>query len=184
MTGYPLIDACMRALHQQGWINFRMRAMLVSFASYQLWLDWRKTAPHLAQLFTDYEPGIHYAQFQMQSCVTGINTLRIYNPIKQSYDQDPQGRFIKQYIPELRHIPTQWIHEPWRMPSPPQQYPAPIVDNELAIQYARQQITDCWKKVGFKDTAKAVFKKLGSRHKLAKRRKVSDKQLRLIFTQK
>ena len=90
-TGYPFVDACMRYLRTNGWINFRMRAMLVSFASYQLWLDWKKTSKHLAKLFTDYEPGIHYSQFQMQSGTTGINSIRIYNPIKQSIDQDPTG---------------------------------------------------------------------------------------------
>ena len=61
-TGYPMVDACMRALHQTGWINFRMRAMLVSFASYHLWLHWRQPALYLARLFLDYEPGIHYSQ--------------------------------------------------------------------------------------------------------------------------
>ena len=89
-TGYPLVDACMRSLHKNGWITFRMRAMLVSFASYHLWLDWRRTAPFMAKLFTDYEPGIHYSQFQMQSGVTGINAVRMYNTIKQSMDHDPQ----------------------------------------------------------------------------------------------
>ena len=57
-TGYPFVDACMRCLMHCGWINFRMRAMLVSFATYNLWLDWKKIAPHLARLFLDYEPGI------------------------------------------------------------------------------------------------------------------------------
>merc|ERR1711998_471649 len=71
-TGFPLVDACMRALHSHGWINFRMRCMLVSFASYDLWLSWKCFGPALAQLFLDYEPGIHYPQLQMQSGTTGI----------------------------------------------------------------------------------------------------------------
>lgn len=90
-TGFPLIDACMRALHQHGWINFRMRAMLMSFATYQLWLHWKKPAIYLAQHFLDFEPGIHYSQVQMQSGVTGINTIRIYSPKKQLQDQDPES---------------------------------------------------------------------------------------------
>ena len=88
-TGLPFVDACMRSLNATGWLNFRMRSMLVAVASYHLWLDWRQTGPHLARMFTDYEPGIHWSQMQMQSGTTGINTLRIYNPIKQGYDQDP-----------------------------------------------------------------------------------------------
>ena len=112
-TGYPFIDACMRYLSKTGWINFRMRAMLVSFASYQLWLDWKKTSKHLAKLFTDYEPGIHYSQFQMQSGTTGINSIRIYNPIKQSHDQDVNGKFIKKWVPELK-LSLIHISEPTR----------------------------------------------------------------------
>ena len=103
-TGYPIIDAAMRSLKATGWINFRLRATLVSFASYNLFLPWQITSIYLAQLFTDYEPGIHYYQFQMQSGTTGINSLRIYNPIKQAVDNDPQCIFIKKWVEELKHV--------------------------------------------------------------------------------
>ncbi len=164
-TGYPLIDACMRSLHENGWITFRMRAMLVSFASYDLWLDWRKTAPFLAQLFTDYEPGIHYSQFQMQSGVTGINAVRIYNPIKQSYEHDPTGKFIRRYVPELKSVPDIFIHEPWRMDPPPQNYPTRVVEHEIAIKHARAEISKQWHSEGFREASRAVNQKLGSRSK-------------------
>ena len=162
-TGYPLVDASMRSLHENGWINFRMRAMLVSFASYYLWLDWRVTAPFLAQLFTDYEPGIHYSQFQMQSGVTGINAIRMYSPVKQSLDHDPEGKFIRRYVPELQYVSPQWIHEPWRMSQPPADYPPPVVDHEEAMKHARAEIGKRWKSDAFRDTAKGVAQKLGSR---------------------
>ena len=172
-TGYPLIDAAMRSLHANGWITFRMRAMLVSFASYHLWLDWRKTAPHMARLFTDYEPGIHFSQFQMQSGVTGINAVRMYNPVKQSLDHDPDGRFIRRYVTELKDVSAQWIHEPWRMPEPPPAYHAPIVDHDTAIKFAREQISACRKAPEFREGARSVNQKLGSRAKQPKRKPVA-----------
>ena len=150
-TGYPFIDACMRYLKANGWINFRMRAMLVSFASYQLWLDWKKTSKHMAKLFTDYEPGIHYSQFQMQSGTTGINSIRIYNPIKQSIDQDPDGNFIRKWVPELKNVQGKLIHEPWKMTYIDQKsisielgknYPLPIIENNKATKTAKDKI---WK---------------------------------------
>ena len=164
-TGYPLVDASMRSLHANGWINFRMRAMLVSFVSYHLWLDWRITAPHLAGLFTDYEPGIHFSQFQMQSGVTGINAVRMYNPIKQSIDHDPEGKFIRRYVPELKDVSSQWIHEPWRKPDQVPNYPLPIVDHDSAIKHARSEISQRWKSAGFRDLSRSVNQKLGSRSK-------------------
>ena len=85
----------MRFLTATGWLNFRIWAILVSFASYQLWLDWRVSGQHLAQLFTDYEPAIHWPQVQMQSGTSGINKIRIYNPVKQGLDQDPDGVFTR-----------------------------------------------------------------------------------------
>lgn len=169
-TGYPLVDACMRSLHANGWVTFRMRAMLVAFASYHLWLDWRRTAPFMARLFTDYEPGIHYSQFQMQSGVTGINAVRIYNPVKQSYDHDPEGRFIRRYVPELAHVPEDFIHEPWLMPTPPADYPAPLVEHESAARLAKQRMSAYRNGEDFREQASKVYQKLGSRQRTSESR--------------
>ena len=185
-TGYPFVDACMRSLNQTGWLNFRMRAMLVSFAAYHLWLDWRQFGPHLARQFTDYEPGIHYSQLQMQSGVTGINTLRIYNPVKQSYDQDPEGKFIRKWVPELADISLQWLHEPWKInhhaASPlGKHYPFPLVINETAMKQARARMTEARNVDGFADTARQVYARLGSRNRpVRKHTKAQDRQLSLF----
>ena len=140
MTGYPLVDACMRALTATGWLNFRMRAMVMSFAAYHLWLHWRKPALHLAKLFTDYEPGIHYSQVQMQSGTTGINAIRIYNPVKQSFDQDPEGVFIRRWIPELGDVDQEFIHTPWQTILTKKNYPVPIVDEKQARKAAADKL--------------------------------------------
>ncbi len=148
-TGYPLVDACMRALQQTGWINFRMRSMLVSFFCHHLDQDWRDGVYHIAQLFLDYEPGIHYTQFQMQAGTTGVNTVRIYNPVKQSKDHDPKGTFIRTWVPELKGIPDAFLHEPWTMTSFEQEmydfrlgekYPEPLVNLEESGRKARTKI--------------------------------------------
>lgn len=170
-TGYPLVDACMRSLHATGWINFRMRAMLVSFASYHLWLHWRRPAQYLAQQFVDFEPGIHFSQFQMQSGVTGINAIRIYSPYKQSWDQDPDGLFIRRWIPELADVPGDLIHRPEQMPpllrlSTPSdlgRYPSPIVVHEEAYAHAKQRIYSWKARPEVRRAAQQVYQKHGSR---------------------
>ena len=143
-TGYPFVDACLRAVAQTGWMNFRMRAMLVSFASYDLWLPWQSFGPQLARWFVDYEPGIHWSQVQMQSGSTLNNEMRVYNPIKQSYDQDPTGEFIRTWVPELSSLSVEVIHEPWKHPEIHSQlrgtYSAPIVDHMRASTLAVQKI--------------------------------------------
>jgi deoxyribodipyrimidine photo-lyase len=172
-TGMPMIDACMRMLAATGWINFRMRAMLVSFSSYHLWQHWREPALHLAREFLDYEPGIHYPQVQMQSGTTGINTVRMYNPVKQARDQDPTGEFVRRWIPALARVPADFIFEPWRMPENLQReyrcvighnYPAPVVDLASAAKRARDAIWIKRKEPDFRKEAQAIFETHGSRN--------------------
>jgi len=172
-TGYPLVDACMRSLHAHGWLNFRMRAMVVSFASYDLWLDWRRLSPLLAQLFTDYEPGIHFSQLQMQSGVTGINAVRMYDPTKQLRDHDPEGHFVRRYVPELREAPQAWLQDLGQEPDlfnqwQPTGYPVPIVNHKEAIAYARARITQVRRSDQFRVLSAQVYQKLGSRKRPSK----------------
>ena len=162
-TGFPFVDACMRSLISTGWINFRMRAMLVSFASYNLWIDWRQTSLYLARLFSDYEPGIHYSQVQMQSGTTGINTIRIYNPIKQGLEHDPQGKFIKKWVPELRHMPQANVHTPWETPELLGKYYSPIVDEKLSRESASTRVHQLKNLKIARSQSEAIWRKIGSR---------------------
>lgn len=166
-TGFPFVDACMRSLIATGWLNFRMRAMLMAVASYHLWLPWRDSGAHLARMFTDYEPGIHWPQVQMQSGTTGTNTVRIYNPVKQGLDQDPAGDFTRKWVPELTDMETQYLHEPWKAPNAAavlgRVYPHPVVDHLTAAKEARQKVWAVRKGDAFRAEASAIQSKHGSR---------------------
>jgi len=175
LTGYPFIDACMRALRATGWINFRMRAMLVSFASYHLWLHWREPSLHLARMFLDYEPGIHYSQIQMQSGTTGINAIRIYNPIKQGMDQDPEGVFIRKWVPELSSLSKVEIHTPWLTNIPTDVYPKPIVEEKIARREASSRIYSIRRSPKFKEISANIVDKHASRKQSTRTRTKKQK---------
>ncbi len=171
-TGYPMVDACMRSLKAKGWINFRMRAMLVSFSSYHLWLHWRQSGIFLARQFLDFEPGIHWSQMQMQSGTTGINTLRMYSPTKQAQDQDPEGLFIRRWVPELARVPLPYLAQPWTMDLSVQRmagcligvdYPAPIVDDKVAMRAAKDRMYGLRQSQEAREEAGSVQFKHGSR---------------------
>ncbi len=189
-TGFPLIDASMKMLSQVGWINFRMRALLISFSSNQLWNHWQKPAIHLAKEFLDYEPGVHYSQIQMQSGVTGMNTLRIYNPIKQAQDQDPEGKFVKKWIPELKNIPKNFIFQPEKIPLEEQKrlgciigknYPNPIINHIETAKAAKEKLWLLKNNPEIREETKKVYLKHGSRsskkNSFTKRKIISKKKL-------
>jgi deoxyribodipyrimidine photo-lyase len=174
-TGWPMVDASVIMLKETGWLNFRMRAMLVSVAAYPLWLHWRPVGEWLATQFLDYEPGIHWSQLQMQSGTTGINTTRVYNPIKQAQDHDPKGLFVRRWLPHLRGIPNEWLFEPWLMkfdlhpPAPTKDTPSiaePLVDLALATKLAKDRVHSRRKNEEVRLGKKAVIDKHASRSPL------------------
>lgn len=171
-TGWPMVDACVAMLRETGWLNFRMRAMLVSVAAYPLWLHWQPVGHWLARQFLDYEPGIHWPQMQMQSGTTGINTTRVYNPIKQALDHDPQGRFVRQWLPALRRVPDSWLFEPWRMSADVQgrcgvrvgeDVAAPPVELADALRTAKTRMHALRRQPAVRAAKAAVVERHGSR---------------------
>jgi deoxyribodipyrimidine photo-lyase len=179
-TGWPMVDACVAMLRETGWLNFRMRAMLVSVAAYPLWLHWQPVGQWLARQFLDYEPGIHWSQMQMQSGTTGINTTRVYNPVKQAQDHDPKGMFVRRWCPALRQVPDSWLFEPWRMPESvqtacgvrvcadappgaPDAWPMPLVDLETATRFAKDRLHSLRREPQVRAGKAAIVEKHASR---------------------
>ena len=185
-TGWPMVDACVVMLRETGWLNFRMRAMLVSVAAYPLWLHWRPVGEWLATQFLDYEPGIHWSQHQMQSGTTGINATRVYNPIKQAQDQDPKGEFVRYWLPYMRKVPDTWLFQPWLMTQGVQEniglkirqeIPSAVVDLTLALKYSKDRLHARRQDDKVRSLKQAVLDKHVSKQSSFKSRNLSNKKL-------
>jgi deoxyribodipyrimidine photo-lyase len=181
-TGEVLIDACIRCLNATGFINFRMRAMLVSYGIFGLDLDWRELGKFLATTFLDYEPGIHWSQIQMQAGVTGINTIRFYSPHKQLLDLDPDCIFVRRWIAELEGLTNEQILDYPNLKLSELtkgKYPNPAVDFKSACKLNKAK-TFSAKKSSTKETSQKVFLVHGSRKKRLTNKVVAITKHKLI----
>lgn len=171
-TGIPLVDACIRCLQSGGFLNFRMRAMLVSVACYGLGLHWKTIQYPLARLFYDYEPGIHFSQVQMQAGVVGINTIRVYSPHKQLIEQDPECLFIHRWVEELREFNAEQIANYQTIPLG--DYAAPPKDFDDTVKLMKERIFSIRNSIEGKSASQQVLAAHGS--KRASRRYPSRKK--------
>lgn len=134
-TGYPLVDAAMKTLDRDGWINFRLRQVVCSFAIDLLDLDLHLVGVALGEMFDDYSPGIHWPQIGLQAGMAKGRGPRVINPVKQARELDPTGSYVRSVLPALRDVSDVWIHEPWRHPD--HKGIRPIVDLVKASKAAR-----------------------------------------------
>ncbi|MES2757604.1 MAG: deoxyribodipyrimidine photo-lyase [Pseudomonadota bacterium] len=133
-TGYPLVDAAMAQLNQTGYQHNRLRMVTASFLVKDLGIDWRWGERYFALHLNDYELASNNGGWQWAAS-TGCDAqpwFRIFNPVTQSEKFDPQGRFIRRYLPQLAGMTDKEIHAPWLSPQRPAGYPAPIVDHAEA----------------------------------------------------
>ena len=161
-TGFPMVDACIRCMQTTGYINFRMRAMLTSVAAHMLHLDFRRIDKPMARLYTDYHPGIHLAQLQMQAGMVGINTLRTYSPEKQFLDHDPEAEFVHRWVPELRGYTAKEISKR-DLSVGLGDYPAAVVDRTPRVRAYKKLIGDLKFREGGREITEKVYAKHGSR---------------------
>ena len=137
-TGYPVVDAAMRQLTGSGWMHNRARMIVASFLTKDLLIDWREGERFFMEWLIDGDLAANNGGWQW-AAGTGTDAqpyFRIFNPILQSKKFDPDGAFIRHWLPELRDVPDKFIHEPWKMPQPPADYPEPIVDHAKAREAA------------------------------------------------
>jgi deoxyribodipyrimidine photo-lyase len=153
-TGYPLVDAAMRELGAQGTMHNRLRMVTASFLTKDLGIDWRLGERYFARQLLDYDLAANNGGWQWAAS-TGCDAqpwFRIFNPVTQSQKFDPDGRFIRRYLPELARVPDRHIHEPWRMDADQQRaagvmigadYPLPVVDHGQARQRTLARFGQC-----------------------------------------
>jgi deoxyribodipyrimidine photo-lyase len=142
-TGYPLVDAAMRQLNHSGWMHNRLRMVVASFLCKDLGIDWRRGEQYFADQLNDFDLSANNGGWQWASS-SGCDAqpyFRIFNPVTQSEKFDPDGKFIRRYVPELAAVSNKYIHAPWQMGRIEQEslgviigrdYPAPVVDHAAA----------------------------------------------------
>jgi len=141
-TGFPLVDAGMRQLQLTGYMHNRLRMVVASFLTKDLHVDWRRGADHFAAELLDHDLASNNGGWQWAAS-TGADAqpyFRIFNPTTQSQRFDPEGKFIRRYVPELARVPDRYVHAPWTMPGAEQSaagcvigrdYPGPIVEHDV-----------------------------------------------------
>ncbi|WP_226581556.1 cryptochrome/photolyase family protein [Halobacillus litoralis] len=153
-TGFPLIDAAMRQLNETGWMHNRLRMAVASFLTKDLLMDWREGERYFSERLIDYDPASNIGGWQWAAS-TGTDPVpyfRVFNPTRQSERFDPHGRFIKEWMPELKEVKEKYIHEPGKMSKDEQEeagciigedYPKPVVDHKTmrvrAIEMFKEQ---------------------------------------------
>ncbi len=149
LTGYPIVDACMRQLNETGWMHNRGRMIAASFLTKDLLHNWQFGEQYFLQQLVDGDPAANNGGWQWTA---GVGTdaapyFRIFNPILQSKKFDPQGNFIRNWVTELKNVPPKYLHEPWTMPEDVQHtsgciigkhYPAPIVEHAIVKERVMQ----------------------------------------------
>ena len=198
-TGFPMVDASMRCLRKTGWLNFRMRAMCASFFAHILAQPWRIGADWYHHHLIDSDVGINYTQWQSQAGLIGKPSQRVYNPRKQVRDQDPDGEWITEWVPELDGLPTAFLDQPERTPLSVQEecgvrvgedYPRPVVDFEArreefwstyerqrpkaARQLARPEVAKRASFSGGYSAAQGIAKRYGEAEQSATQLSLSD----------
>ncbi len=145
-TGYPIVDAAMRQLNATGWMPNRARMFVASFLTKDLFIDWREGETYFMQKLLDGDPAANNGGWQW-AAGTGTDAqpyFRIFNPVSQSTKFDPDGAYIRRWVPELASINDEKkLHEPWTLDSPPKNYPDPIINHKEA----RQRTLDAFKAV-------------------------------------
>lgn len=161
-TGFPLTDAAVLCLKQTGYLNHRLRALLASFVTLHLWLDWRKAAPWFARHMTDFEPGIFYWYMQIVSGCTGVFPAWVANPTREARKIDPHGLFIRQWLPQFRQVPDALCGNPQAMSAleqkmyhcePGKNYPFMMISPETTADFAITELHRIFSKpIAIKET--------------------------------
>jgi deoxyribodipyrimidine photo-lyase len=145
LTGYPMVDAGMREMWATGIMHNRVRMIVASFLVKHLLLPWQAGERWFWDTLVDADIANNAASWQWVagSGADAAPYFRVFNPVLQGEKFDPQGVYVRKWVPELRDVPTEFIHHPWDMPVPPKDYPKPVVDHGKA----RNRALDALKKI-------------------------------------